>query len=77
MTRPKNLFCCIRRSDIEKLYDNCEIIKLQNDIYPDTLAGMTSTYVSDFPEQFLSDLNATAEGNAIKIIRSSKEKNSK
>lgn len=62
-----------RRHDIEKLYENCEIFQPQKDIYPDSLGDMISTYVSDFPEEFLSDLKANAEGDEIKIVRSSKE----
>lgn len=65
-------FRFIRRHDIEKLYENCEIIKPQSDSYPLSLGDMKSSYVSDFPEEFLSDLNADAEGNAIKIVRSDK-----
>lgn len=69
-------FYFIRRNDINKLYDNCEIIKLQGDVYPDTLGDMMSTYATDRPEEFLSDLNANADGNVIKIVRTSKEQKS-
>lgn len=74
-TNPYNLFIIfIRQNDIEKFYENCEIIKPQSDIYPLDLGGITSTYASDFPEEFLSDLNANANGNLIKIVLSNNEK---
>lgn len=60
-----------RRRDIEKLYENCEIIQPSKDIYPESLGDMTSSYVSDFREEFLSDLQANGDDDdKIKIIRS-------
>lgn len=68
---------CVRRKDIEKLYANCEILKPQKDKYPDTLGDMTSTYVTDFPQDFISELNADAEGEEIKLVRADTEQNPK
>lgn len=66
-----------RRNDIEKLYSNCELLRPQKDIYPDNLGDMLSTYVPDFPQQFLSNLNVNADGEELKLIRADTEKNTK
>lgn len=46
-------------------------------MYPQSLGDMKSTYLTDFPEEFLFDLNANTDGDEIKLIRSSIDKNSK
>lgn len=38
---------------------------------------MTSTYVTDFPQDFLSELNANAEGDDVKLVRPEAEQNPK